>query len=95
MEAVTAVLDPGSDSGQLMDLNMPKLPSAIPGQFVTLILLWNGGGSLRWFCDNFAQKDKEEARAKGADVYAEILGASPGRAASSSCPICPAVARRG
>jgi xylulokinase len=77
VEAVTVVLDPTSVIEALMELNVPRLPSAIAGQFVTMMLLWNAGGSLRWFCDHFARKEKEEAEARGSDVYTALLRDEP------------------
>ncbi len=77
VEAVTIVLDPAVHPQRLIDLNMPIVPSAIGGQFMAHVLLWDAGRSLSWFCANFARKEEEEAAARNLSVYEELLSGEP------------------
>ncbi|MBN1479644.1 hypothetical protein JXA70_05180 [candidate division KSB1 bacterium] len=45
----------------------------VPGLFLAMTLNHSGGLSLRWFRDNFAEKEQELARAQGSDAYDLIL----------------------
>lgn len=71
---MTVVLDRTTDTDMLRKLRVPKVGSSIEDQYVTHILLWNGGGSLRWFRDNLAASVKEEAQKRDTDVYERLLG---------------------
>ena len=77
VEAVTIVMAPGARTEALIGFNMPRVPSAVEDQYVTHIFLWDGGRSLGWFCDNFAQKQREDAEQNGLSVFAELLGQEP------------------
>lgn len=71
---ITVVLDDFIDLDTLRNLRVPRVESAIENQYVTHILLWNGGGSLRWFRDNLAISAKVEAKRSNIDAYEIILG---------------------
>lgn len=53
-------------------------PHVVPGMYITLAFNFSGGSVLRWFRDTFGEKEKEEAKKKGEDVYDLILGKIPG-----------------
>jgi len=49
---------------------------AVPGQYVSFI--YNQGGALvKWFRDTFAGLDKQQAKAKGQDIYDLLLAEMP------------------
>ena len=51
---------------------------AVPGRFVSFI--YNQGGALcKWFRDTFASLDRERARERGEDIYAQLLAEIPER----------------
>ncbi|MCD6155829.1 MAG: hypothetical protein J7J32_02125 [Candidatus Atribacteria bacterium] len=50
---------------------------AMPGLYITLVYNFTGGSILRWYRDNFARWEKEEARRRGQDVYELILSDLP------------------
>ena len=78
VEAVTVVLDAYVSPRSLMDLNMPRGMGALADQFITLVLLWDAGRSLRWLCDRFAVREKERALRAGRSVYDVVLDGEPG-----------------
>jgi xylulokinase len=45
----------------------------IPGQFVTHAFILNGGGSMRWFCNNFCGKEQLEAKNANINIYDYIF----------------------
>jgi len=77
VEAVTVVLDPQVEPHALMELNMPRGMGALAEQFITLVLLWDAGRSLRWLCDGFAVAEKEQAQRTGRSVYDVVLEGDP------------------
>jgi len=70
----TIVLNDNTDIDTLRKLRVPRVESAIEGQYVTQIILWNGGGALRWFRDNLATNVKEKAQRLGKNAYEIMLG---------------------
>ena len=78
VEAVTVVLDPLVSSTVLMELNMPRGMGALADQFITLVLLWDAGRSLRWLCDQFGASERERALREGISVYDVVLSGVPG-----------------
>jgi len=59
---------------------------AVPGRFASFI--YNQGGLLlKWYRDNFARADKEEAGKTGRDVYSQLISEIP--AAPSSVLVLP------
>jgi len=50
---------------------------AFPSLYLTMVYNFTGGALLRWFRDNFAQKEKEIAERENCDVYDLILSRLP------------------
>jgi xylulokinase len=71
------ILQPSADINSLIKIGSYKFPTTIPGQFSAVTLLFNGGGSLKWFCQNFARKEKEEAEQINSNIYNFILHSEP------------------
>ena len=57
----------------LMRSNLPIAPHTAPGMYLTLGWTATGGALLRWYRDNFARSEQQEAAASGRDVYDLIL----------------------
>lgn len=55
----------------------------VPGLFITLAFNFTGGCLLRWYRDNFGDKEAEEARVSGLNVYDILLG----KAGTSPSPL--------
>jgi xylulokinase len=63
----------------LMESNLPLAPSIMPGSYLVLGYSSTGGALLRWYRDNFAAAELQEAERSGQDVYDLILQqATPG-----------------
>jgi xylulokinase len=64
---------------ELMESNLPIAPHTAPGMYLVLGYSSTGGALLRWYRDNFARAEQQEARRTGQDVYDLILQqATPG-----------------
>lgn len=64
---------------ELMESNLPIAPHAAPGMYLVLGYSSTGGALLRWYRDNFAGAERQEAERTGQDVYDLILqAATPG-----------------
>ena len=63
----------------LMQSNLPIAPHTAPGMYLVLGYSSTGGALLRWYRDNFAGAERQEAERTGQDVYDLILQqATPG-----------------
>jgi len=58
---------------ELMDSNLPVAPHTAPNMYLVLGYTATGGALLRWYRDNFARAEREEAKRTGRDVYDLIL----------------------
>lgn len=64
---------------ELMESNLPIAPHTAPGMYLVLGYSSTGGALLRWYRDNFARAEQQEAGQTGQDVYDLILQqATPG-----------------
>ncbi len=77
VECVAIILHPSVETDALIKLGMYKAPGVRRDQFVTHALLWNGGGSLGWFCENFAKQEKMTAEKTGVSVYDIVVNPEP------------------
>jgi xylulokinase len=58
---------------KLLESNLPVAPHTVPGMYLVLGYSSTGGALLRWFRDNFAAAEQQEAAQTGGDVYELIL----------------------
>jgi xylulokinase len=66
-------------AAELMESNLPMAPYVLPGMYLVLGYSSTGGALLRWYRDNFAGAELQEAERTGQDVYDLILQqATPG-----------------
>ncbi len=61
----------------LMRSNLPIAPHPAPGMYLTLGWTSTAGALLRWYRDNFARSEVQEAAASGRDVYDILLAQVP------------------
>ena len=61
----------------LLSHNFACYPHVAPGLSVTLAFNFTGGSLLRWYRDNFGEKEREEAERTGAEPYDLILSDLP------------------
>lgn len=52
-------------------------PHVVPGLYCSLAFNYSSGSLLRWYRDNFARAERQEAEAAGRDVYEVILQGLP------------------
>lgn len=62
----------------LMQSNLCTYDHAVPGMYTTVAFSLTGGNLLRWFRDQWAQSERDEARRSGADPYDLLLREMPG-----------------
>jgi xylulokinase len=66
-------------AAELMESNLPIAPHTAPGMYLVLGYSSTGGALLRWYRDNFARAERQEAEQTDRDVYDLILQqATPG-----------------
>jgi xylulokinase len=58
---------------ELLESNLPSAPHTVPGMYLVLGYTATGGALLRWYRDNFARAELQEAERMGRDVYDLIL----------------------
>jgi xylulokinase len=58
---------------KLLDSNLPIAPHTVPGMFLVLGYSSTGGALLRWYRDNFAAAEQQQATQTQQDVYDLIL----------------------
>ena len=61
----------------LFQSNLCTYDYTLPGMYTTVAFSLTGGNLLRWFRDEWAQKEVEEAARTGSDVYDLILHSLP------------------
>jgi xylulokinase len=69
VECATIILPETISDDELFNHHFIKVPTAIKDQFANMTVLWTGGGSLKWFRNNFCQEEIKEAQEKGINVY--------------------------
>lgn len=74
VECTTTVLPNSINKPAFYKNNFIISNSALPNQYVTFTFLWTGGGLLRWFKDNFAEKEVEWGRQLDKSPYEILLG---------------------
>ncbi len=64
------------DAAAMMAQGLNTEHHAVPGQFVSFI--YNQGGALvKWFRDTFAAMERQQAAARGTDLYAALIAEMP------------------
>jgi xylulokinase len=58
---------------KLLESNLPMAPHTVPGMYLVLGYSSTGGALLRWYRDNFAASEQQQAAKTGQDVYDLIL----------------------
>lgn len=74
VECATIILPDTINDEKLFNNHLIKVPTAIKNQFANMTVLWTGGGSLKWFRNNFCQEEIKEAEKRGINVYDLIEG---------------------
>jgi len=69
VECATIILPEKISDEELFSHHFIKVPTAIKNQFANMTVLWTGGGSLKWFRNNFCQEEIKEAEKRGINVY--------------------------
>jgi xylulokinase len=69
VECATIILPETISDEELFKHHFIKVPTAIKNQFANMTVLWTGGGSLKWFRNNFCQEEIKEAEKRGMNVY--------------------------
>ena len=69
VECATIILPEKITNGDLFNHHFIKVPTAIEDQFANMTVLWTGGGSLKWFRNNFCQQEIKKAKAEKIDEY--------------------------
>jgi xylulokinase len=77
VECITPAFDHPVLTDGMLNNNYCCYHHVAPGLYVTIAFSFTGGSLLRWFRDNFADKEAEEAQVSGLDVY-DILLAKAG-----------------
>ncbi len=68
-ECLTPIYDTLPDIQIMLDGSFSIVPYAIAGKYVTYAFNYTGGALIQWCIDTFAQKEKDEAAARGIPVY--------------------------
>ncbi len=58
---------------KMLENNFACYPHTVPQFFVTLAFNFAGGSILKWFRDTLGEKEKEEAKKSGKDVYSILI----------------------
>lgn len=74
VECATIILPDSISDDDLYSSHLFKVSTAIPGQFANMAFLWTGGGSLKWFRNNFCTEEMVIARKQNMNVYDLIEG---------------------
>ena len=72
-------------SDDLMRSNLCTYDFTLPGMYTTVAFSLTGGNILKWFRDEFGQKEVEEARRAGVSPYDVILKNLPARPTNLLC----------
>ena len=74
VECATIILPDSISDDDLYSRHLIKSPSAIPGQFIHMTVLWTAGGSLKWFRNNFCTEEMAIAQKQNINTYDLIEG---------------------
>jgi len=74
VECATIILPDFISDDDLFSHHFIKSPSAIPGQFIHMTVLWTAGGSLKWFRNNFCAEEIALAQKQNINAYNLIEG---------------------
>ena len=74
VECATTILQDSISNDDLYSRHLFKISTAIPGQFANMAFLWTGGGSLKWFRNNFCTEEIVLAQKQNINVYDLIEG---------------------
>ncbi len=77
VECIVPVFSKPVLNQQMIDGNFSCYPHVVDGMYVTLGFVSSGGVILRWFRDNFAQYEIEQAASSGQDVYDLLMKSMP------------------
>ncbi len=72
-ESIVVLLDEPSLSDEMLYYNYPCYPHVIKDKYITVAFNLSAGSILKWYRDNFAEKEIEEAAKSKKDVYELIL----------------------
>lgn len=73
VECVTACLSKPILNQKMLTNNHPVYCHVVEDMYVSLAFNYTAGALLKWYRDNFAGEEKEEAKRSGKDVYEVIL----------------------
>ena len=74
VECATIILPDSISNDDLYSRHLFKVSTAIPGQFANMAFLWTGGGSLKWFRNNFCTEEIVLAQKQNINAYNLIEG---------------------
>lgn len=74
VECATIILPNSISDDDLYSHHLFKVSTAIPGQFANMAFLWTGGGSLKWFRNNFCNEEMVIAQKQNINAYDLIEG---------------------
>jgi xylulokinase len=74
VECITPAFDHPVLTDGMLENNYCCYHHVAPGLYCTIAFSFTGGSLLRWYRDTFGDKEAEEARVSGLDVYEIILG---------------------
>jgi len=77
VECLSLILPPSFPAARLARLGMPKIPTAVSGQYLAQAIVWNGGGALRWYCSHFVGREAATGAATGDPGYESLLRRAP------------------
>ena len=77
VECICPAFDRPVFSDDLFRHNLCTYDYTLPGMYTTVAFSLTGGNLLRWFRDQWAQRELAEAARTGADIYDLILAAMP------------------
>ncbi len=73
VECITVAIDRPVLTRQVLEQNYAMYPHTAPGLYCTIAFNFTGGSLLKWFRDNFGQREREQAQRDGKDVYDVII----------------------
>ena len=74
VECATIILQDSISNDDLYSRHLLKISTAVPGQFANMAFLWTGGGSLKWFRNNFCTEEIVLAQKQNINAYNLIEG---------------------
>ncbi|MGQ9473644.1 MAG: FGGY-family carbohydrate kinase [Candidatus Caldatribacteriaceae bacterium] len=77
VECIASAMDEFVASASMWENNLCCYHHTFPQLYVTLVYNFTGGALLRWYRDQFAEKEKEKAEKEGRDVYEVLLESLP------------------